>query len=103
MEAEERRELGVLGYRQDVIAAASTLMSHTALAEVRTCVSDGESWMFGCLRKRPDGRRAYLDMDYVQHVEDVPSWSSSADHTFRSRLGVVVGMLAGWVSAVHPH
>ncbi|KAI0695194.1 hypothetical protein C8T65DRAFT_665651, partial [Cerioporus squamosus] len=62
LEAEEYRKRELFSFRPDVIAAASELMSHTLLTDVRTCVTDGQHWMFGRLMKR-DGRRVYMDLD----------------------------------------
>ncbi|RPD57955.1 hypothetical protein L226DRAFT_574758 [Lentinus tigrinus ALCF2SS1-7] len=38
----------------------------------------------------------------AEALEDVPPWISFADYSFRIHLGVVVGLLAGWIDAVPP-
>ncbi len=73
---------------------SSSLVYHR-LAEVRTCVTDGEDWMFGRLVMR-DGRRVYMDLEPVS-VCTVPRFTPPID-SMRGRLSLVTKMLACWVS-----
>ncbi|RDX43410.1 hypothetical protein OH76DRAFT_1410204 [Lentinus brumalis] len=99
IEAAEGRKHGVFSFRPDAIAAALALMSHTSLAEVRTCVTDGEDWMFGRLVMR-DGRRVYMDLEPVS-VCTVPRFTPPID-SMRGRLSLVTKMLACWIDGVAP-
>ncbi|TFK92013.1 hypothetical protein K466DRAFT_659643 [Polyporus arcularius HHB13444] len=97
------------GYRTNrpaVVAAASALMSRTALTEVRTCITDGRFWIFGRLKAQDDGVRVYTGISpliFEPPAEDYNVLTGpDGDRTMRSQLALVVGLLASWIDGAAP-
>ncbi|KAI0714014.1 hypothetical protein C8T65DRAFT_738912 [Cerioporus squamosus] len=102
IEAKEARDIGVWAYRLEAIGAALALISRTSLLDVRTCISNGQEWLFGILSVQ-DGRPLYMqypDTVSVSHVE--PDASLPSREVARIELSRVVGLLACWIDGQIP-